>query len=206
MGRDLLLRAPAVRTNSAAQVLQFRVGLEEIQPAIWRRILVPERFTLLQLHRVLQMVLGWHDSHLHEFEIGGKRFGEPDPSYPDDLVDEHGVRLRSFDLHVGSVIRYQYDFGDNWQHELRLEAIIALVLDSTYPLCIAGARSAPPEDVGGTGGYADFLEAITDPEHEDHDSNLVWAGGKFDPEAFSLADINQRLRGAFRQKRVPSSR
>src|ERR1019366_6682126 len=165
-------RVVAVKKNRA--VYQFKVTLRNIHPPIWRRILVWEDVTLAQLHRVLQMVMGWEDCHLHEFRISGKIYAVP-------------------------------DLGDYWQHDLLLEAILQPVPDTLYRRCIAGERNCPPEDVGGSGGYEDYLEAMADPEHEEHEDMIGW-GGPFDPEAFWVEKITRKLEKKFRpvrQKAVP---
>ncbi|HVA78899.1 MAG TPA: plasmid pRiA4b ORF-3 family protein, partial [Candidatus Binataceae bacterium] len=170
-------------------ILQFRVWLEDIEPCIWRRIQVPDSLTLKQLHQMIQIVMGWQDSHLHEFTLSGKRYGEPNPEDEENLIDERTVRLRDLPLSIGVSIGYAYDFGDDWQHKLVLEKTLVPSPECIYPVCIAGERSAPPEDVGGAGGYAEFLEAIANPDHEDHDAMLEWVGGQFDTEAFSVAEV-----------------
>jgi Plasmid pRiA4b ORF-3-like protein len=104
------------------------------------------------------------------------------------------VRLRDLPLSIGCSIGYAYDFGDDWRHKLVLEKTLAPDLGTIYPACIAGERSAPPEDVGGADSYAEFLDAIANPNHEDHDAMLEWAGGYFDPDAFSVTEVNKRLR------------
>ena len=180
-------------------ILQLRVSLEDIEPRIWRRIQVPDSFTLKQMHRVIQLAMGWQDSHLHDFTVSGKRYGERDPEDEEIVIDERTVRLRDLPLSIGGCLGYTYDFGDNWRHQVIIEKVLAPDPELTYPVCIAGERSAPPEDVGGAGGYADLLEAIANPEHEDHDANLEWVGGRFDPEAFSVTEVNDRLR-----RRLPS--
>jgi len=182
-------------------ILQLYVSLEEIEPRIWRRIQVPDSFTLKQLHRVIQIVMGWQDGHLHEFILSGKRYGEPNPEDEETVIDDRTVRLRDLPLSIGASIGYAYDFGDNWQHQLLLEKTLPPAPETIYPACIAGERSTPPEDVGGAGGYAELLEAIADPDHEDHDANLEWLGGQFDPEAFSIAEVNKRLRRRLRRSR-----
>lgn len=191
-------RMPSKRLDNT---LQLCVSLEDIEPRIWRRIQVPESFTLKQLHRVIQTVMGWQDSHLHEFTLSGKRYGESNPEDGENVIDERTIRLRDLPLSIGVSIGYEYDFGDSWQHQVVLEKTLAPDLETIYPACVAGERSAPPEDVGGAGGYVEFLEAIADPDHEDHDANMEWVGGQFDPEAFSVAEANERLRRQLRRPR-----
>jgi len=182
-------------------ILQFRVWLEDIEPCIWRRIQVPDSLTLKQLHQVIQTVMGWQDSHLHEFSLGGQRYGEPNPEDQETVIDERTVRLRDLPLSIGVSIGYDYDFGDNWRHQVVLEKSVPADPEAIYPACIAGERSAPPEDVGGGGGYEEFLEAIADLKHEEHDAMLEWAGGQFDPDAFSIIEVNERLRRTQRRAR-----
>lgn len=182
-------------------ILQLRVSLEDIEPRIWRRVQVPDSYTLKQLHRVIQIVIGWEDSHLHEFSLSGKRYGEPNPEDEESVIDERMVRLRDLPLTIGVSIGYEYDFGDDRRHQLVLEKTMVPDPEANYPACIAGARNAPPEDVGGAGGYAEFLEAIADPDHEDHDVMLEWAGGHFDPAAFSVTAANEQLRRRLRPAR-----
>ncbi len=181
-------------------ILQFRVSLDHIEPHIWR-IEVPDSYTLKQLHRIIQIVMGWQDSDLHEFSLNGKRYGEPNPEDEENVIDERTVRLRDLALSNGDGIGYVYDFGDDWQHQLVLEAKLVSAPQSLYPACIAGERNSPPEDVGGVDGYADFLDAIANPEHEEHDATLEWVGGDFDPEAFSVTEVNERLRRSLRLAR-----
>jgi len=181
-------------------VYQLKVTLQDIHPLIWRRIQVWEDATLAQLHRVLQIVMGWEDCHLHEVRIGKRIYGVPDPDddlYEREVLDDRFSKLRDIVSGVGSEFLYVYDFGDDWRHDLLLEAISLPEPDSQYPRCVAGERSAPPEDVGGVGGYDLYLETMADPGHREHEDMLRWRG-PFDPESFSLAAVNQELRKKFR--------
>jgi hypothetical protein len=124
----------------------------------------------------------------------------PDPDddlYEREVIDEKRVRLKEAVPRVGTRFQYLYDFGDSWRHDLQLEAIVLPDPKGAYPCCLAGERRAPPEDVGGSSGYEDYLEAMADPEHEEHENVLQWRG-PFDPKAFSLAAVNQQLRRKFR--------
>ena len=181
---------------------QLRITLRDIQPPIWRRIQVWEDVTLARLHTVLQILMDWEDYHLHEFVIGRRLYSVPDPDdemYERKVTDERQVRLSDVVVHVGTQFTYLYDFGDNWKHELLLEAVLLSDPGTHYPKCLAGQRRTPPEDVGGTFGYADYLEAMADPEHEEHENMLRWRG-PFDPEAFSIDEVNQRLWKKFRPR------
>jgi hypothetical protein len=141
----------------APTILQLRVTLLEIEPAIWRRLLVPQTTTLADLHHVIQAGFGWTDSHLHEFVIGGLRFGDPDlmePAFEDDtrILPAEDVRLGDFGRGAEPFL-YVYDFGDNWRHQVEIEGRALPEAGRKYPACIAGERSRPPEDVGGVNGY-----------------------------------------------------
>lgn len=171
---------------------QLKVTLRDVHPPIWRCIQVWDETTLAQLHRILQIAIGWEDAHLHEFHIGPEVYGMPDPDDERTVIDERRHRLREVVPQVGTSFEYVYDFGDNWRHELLLEKVVPPDPEPQYPRCLAGERRAPPEDVGGPLGYADYLEAMTDARHEEHESMLEWRG-PFDSELFSLAAVNRRL-------------
>jgi hypothetical protein len=180
-------------------VFQLHVRLREIDPVIWRRIHVWEDTKLPQLHRILQMIFNWEDYHLHDFVVGRRVYSVPDPD--DDfserkVIDEKGVPLNRIIDRVGGTFVYAYDFGDDWRHDVLLEAILLPEPDTFYPRCIAGARNGPPEDAGGPGGYADYLEALSVPDHEEHENMLAWRG-PFDPEEFPLDRINASLKRTF---------
>ena len=184
----------AAKKNQA--LYQLKVTLRDIDPPIWRRLQVWEDTPLAQLHRILQVAMGWEDYHLHEFHIGRRVYGVPDPD--DDLnerpiIDERRRRLRELVPQVGASFAYVYDLGDNWRHELLLEAVVLPEPEQQYPRCLAGERSGPPEDVGGPHGYANYLDAIVDCNHEEHENMLEWSG-PFDPESFSVAAVNRRLK------------
>lgn len=174
-------------------IYQLYVRLLDVEPAIWRRLLVRSDTPLDQLHQVLQLSLGWTDSHLHEFTAAGRTLGEPDPDDDDPPEDEASVTVAEVLERKGDSISYLYDYGDGWEHSIVLEKTHEPDPEATYPACIAGERSGPPEDCGGVDGYAAFLEAIGDPEHEEHESMLEWIGGEFDPESFDIDWVNELL-------------
>lgn len=152
--------------------------------------------TLGELHDVLQVVMGWDDSHMHQFIINGKYYGQSESNDLDlEVEDEDGILLsRIFTGKKKPRIVYEYDFGDSWQHEIPLEKTLEPEPKVKYPRCVEGARACPPEDCGGAWGYADFLEAMADPKHENHRDMKEWIGGKFDPEKFDLNAVNRELR------------
>jgi hypothetical protein len=178
-------------------IYRVHVSLREIQPLIWRRIELASRTTLKQFHRILQIAMGWEDYHLHEYIVDGIRYCTPDPDYdkPEDVVRESGVRLQAVLSHPGAEITYIYDFGDFWQHDIRLEAAFPADPNIHYPRIVDGARSCPPEDCGGTGGYADLLEILLDPAHDEFENMRQWAGPRFNAEVFSADAANKQLQG-----------
>jgi hypothetical protein len=184
----------ATRRKAVAAIYTLRVELHHIQPLIWRRIQVSTDITLARLHDVLQVVMGWTDSHLHSFSIGARGYTNSDDYLELNMLAEKGHNLVALLADTIREFEYEYDFGDGWEHRIVVEATSKPVTDWPYPLCIAGERACPPEDVGGPPGYQDFLHAIADPSHEEHDSTLVWAGGVFDPEGFDINCANRELR------------
>ena len=178
------------------EIYQIKVTLLGTRPPIWRRLLVPAGLTLEQLHDVLQAAMGWEDCHMHDFRIGPKRFGKPDPN--DRLMglpatgNERTVRLFTVLGKVGAKAVYTYDFGDSWEHAIVVEKVLPPEPELPYPVCVGGKLHGPPADCGGIPGYYNLLEALRDPAHDQHKEMLEWVGGDFDPEAFSVDDINQQ--------------
>jgi hypothetical protein len=175
--------------------VQLRIELLHIKPMVWRRVIVPETLTLARLHRVLQVALGWSNSHLHEYEIARQRYGRSNPeSFDSEPVrDERRYRLAKFvEQRVRSLV-YLYDFGDGWEHRVVLEDVVAPPKTGQRIRCIAGENACPPEDVGGPPGYEEFLRVIADPQHEQHEDRLLWIGYLFDPTQVDLKTVNKQL-------------
>ena len=187
-----------VRKGDSSLIYELEVTLREIKPPIWRRFQVPGSLTLAQLHDALQIIMGWTDSHLHRFIINGQEFGRPDyeERFEDDtpLRDERRVRLARLFPMVPAAFLYEYDYGDGWQHVIVVESFLSASPGVHYPLCVEGERACPPEDVGGAYGYEELLAVLADPEHEEYDAMRMWAGENYNPEAFDVEAINQRLR------------
>lgn len=176
----------------AARVFQLKTTIAGTRPPVWRRVLVPESASLLDLHGILQGAFGWYDCHLHEFEIDGVRYGTNDgDGWGPPPKNERRARLGSV-AGQGTVIRYVYDFGDDWVHKVVVEKVLPAIPEQTYPACIGGQMACPPEDCGGVWGYEEFLAAISDPAHPEHEEMLEWVGGEFDPDAFGPRDFTVR--------------
>lgn len=194
------------RVRTSAVVFHFKVTLLETKPPIWRRIAVPDG-TLDSLHEHIQCAMGWTNSHLHQFVIGRRTYGDPqllDDGFEDnEFENSTGIGLSDLFAKVRRPFRfeYQYDFGDDWRHEVVLEEMGAKEPGVVYPRCMAGARACPPEDVGGTWGYEHFLEVLKDPRHEEHEDMVTWAGTKFDPERFDAKKTTKLM-----QKGLPNWR
>jgi Plasmid pRiA4b ORF-3-like protein len=185
--------------GTTGQVYQFKITLIDTRPPIWRRIQVAD-CTLDKFHEQIQTAMGWTNSHLYHFRIDETLYGDPrlleetfgELGYKDstrtnlsDILPANGKQFR---------FEYEYDFGDGWLHEVLFEDRIPAESGKRYPLCLEGARACPPEDVGGVWGYMDFLAAIADPEHEEHEEMRQWIGRRFDPEAFNPTGATRRMK------------
>jgi Plasmid pRiA4b ORF-3-like protein len=185
-----------VPVNSGPNVFGLRTSLLGHRPEIWRRVLVPGALRLDQLHLVFQEVMGWTNSHLHQFRIGDALYGMHFEDWPEEELHETEFQLADV-AHAGERFRYDYDFGDSWEHEVVVERTDTIRPVLKFAVCLDGANACPPEDCGGTSGYADLLEALTNPAHQEHEHYRQWAGEDFNPVAFDLAATNaalQRLR------------
>ena len=183
--------------SSTQDIIKLKITLVGSDPPIWRRVEMSD-CSLAHLHNIIQVAMGWEDYHLHRFEIGQRHYGIPHPTDRDmgiKVIDERKVQLSDVIAGAGKRVKfvYEYDFGDGWQHAIKLEGTGTAESGAKYPRCTAGERACPPEDVGGVWGYEEFLEAISDPEHERHEELIEWIGD-FDPEEFSLDAVNQELR------------
>ena len=168
--------------------------MRDVEPRIWRRIVVPESLTLRQLHDVLQIAMGWDNSHLYLFAIGDDEYGEVEDM--DELRDVHRTRLATL-IEPGTVFRYDYDFGDGWEHDVHV--VRRTTADGAH--CLDGGRACPPEDCGGPDGYARLLEVLADPAHPDHAEASDWLGRSVDPEVFDADAVDAALRAGPRRRR-----
>lgn len=185
-----------------ADILQFRIELMDIEPPIWRRFQVPGNYTFWDLHVAIQDVMGWEDSHLHQFEVSHPITGEAVViSLPDEdgwseqpILTSWEFQAREYFSRPGNDAVYVYDFGDDWRHLLHFEGALPVAKGVRYPTCLDGARACPPEDSGGPFGYAELIAGEPD--------RLDWLGDDFDPEAFEPLEIRftnpkQRWKWAF---------
>jgi hypothetical protein len=205
------------------QIYEIRITLHDTKPPIWRTVAVAGDITLGQLHEVIQITMGWTDSHLHQFIqrdkalratpaqlralIAQERWDEVDVGKRGERVftdpefaeveflgeDENRVTLAGVCPKVKSKLIYEYDFGDGWEHAVEVQKIYEPKPDVEYPVCLAGRKACPPEDCGGVWGYYDMLEALADPKHERHEELSEWIGGEIDPEVLELEEVNAIL-------------
>ena len=172
-------------------VFQLHISLLELEvEPVWRRVLVPSDISLGELHLVLNEAMGWTNSHLHQFVVGKRTFGDPDVDEDGVFEDEGAVRLDEL-VGVKDRFIYEYDFGDDWMHEVIVEKKVAFDPRLAYPVCIGGSRACPPEDCGGPLGYGQLLDALL---NDDNDELVTWVGGFFDPAGFDVNRTNQALR------------
>lgn len=179
--------------GKSAQVYQLKITLRDSRPSIWRRVLVPADITLGKLHSVIQVAMGWDDSHLHQFLIDDEYYSRPDPEELEESIDERRMRLSSVAPPLKRSFLYEYDFGDGWEHTVTVEKVLPREAGRRYPVCLAGSRNCPPEDCGGIYGYMDMLKILANPKHEQYEDMIEWVGEDFDPERFDLEDTNAGL-------------
>jgi hypothetical protein len=184
-------------------VYTLRIELVGIEPVIWRLFDVPAGYTLAEVHDVIQSVMGWEDRHLHVFEIGTECYGPGSNEYEEDEQDEATVQLGDSGLQVGDRFRYIYDLGDDWIHTLTVESVRRDVPEDHVPRVLAGERACPPEDCGGESGYDELLDALADPDHEDHGAAKQWLGRPWDPDVYDVARHQRELSKWERRRSAP---
>lgn len=182
---------------SANMVYQLKVTLTGARPPIWRRLLVDPSTSFRDLHRIIQIAMGWHGSHLHLFQTQDRRvIGDPEEDTDGflNLTDEAQVQLDNVLRREKQEVRYEYDFGDGWEHAVLLEKILPGNDNQPLPHCVKAVRQCPPEDVGGLHGFYEFVEAMEDATHPEHEAVQEWMGGyPFEPEFTDLDRINDDL-------------
>jgi hypothetical protein len=183
--------------STGAPVYRLKLTLRGSQPRIWRRFLVPSDIKLKRLHDAVQAVMGWTNSHLHQFEAGGLLYGTSDREFGVRRISENRTTLDAVLRPPKGRMKYEYDFGDGWEHDIVLEEVLPPKPEGVYPIVEAGERACPPEDVGGIHGYYSFLQALEDPSHPEHRDVVTWIGGSFDPDAFTVREANLAIHGGW---------
>ena len=172
---------------------QLKISLNNVKPLIWRRFVVNSDIKLPDLHKVIQTVMGWTNSHLHQFVADKKFYCEPDPDSATEYTDYIKVKLNQILAKENQSIIYEYDFGDGWEHEIVLEKILPEHIKK-HPYCTEGEKSCPPEDCGGPFGYEDLLGILSNPDDDEYKEMIEWLGDDFDPEYFDIEEINDMLK------------
>ena len=181
-------------------IYRLKITLRGSRPPIWRRVEVDGNISLGELHEVIQVVMGWEDAHLHQFIVDDVYYSTPyigpegwGVMMMEDVRDANEISLQQVAVEVGAQFVYEYDFGDSWEHVIRVEQIKAPEVEVFYPICLTGKRAGPPEDVGGVWGYEEFLSALENKNHPEHEMYSEWIEESFDPEHFDLEESNRIL-------------
>ncbi|MCU0848733.1 MAG: plasmid pRiA4b ORF-3 family protein [Spirochaetes bacterium] len=183
----------SIKKIKSEDVFQLKITLDHIKPIIWRRFLVDSDIKLTDLHKVIQTIMGWTNSHLHQFVINKKSYSLPDDDSSIEIIDYRKIKLNSLCNVPKARFMYQYDFGDGWEHTIVLEKILPSEKGNQYPICIDGKRNCPPEDCGGPYGYTELLTIINNPKNDQYQDMIDWLGNDFDPEEFNIEEINEFL-------------
>ena len=190
-------KTATTKRRKPKHAFQFLVKLADSSPSVWRQIVVPGNMTLADLDRVIQAAMGWTNSHLHMFVVEGLVYGVPDEEWADEMPTLPDGDF-TLDEVIGTTVQsftYEYDFGDSWHHDVKVQMVMVANDELRgWPMCLAGANACPPEDVGGLHGYEEFLQAMRDPSHEEHDAMWRWWGGPFDPTGFDINSANRAIR------------
>ena len=177
------------------EAIQIRINLDDTNPLIWRHILVSKNISFYKLHHTIQIAMGWTNSHLFEFKMGDycvrEIFIDFDGMEEADIIDAKQTKLTNL---INKELNYTYDFGDSWDHTIIFEKIVVLEDGHQLPFCIAGALKCPPEDCGGIPGFYNFLNILSDKNHEEYKETKIWAGGKFNVNEFDLLKINKQFK------------
>lgn len=180
--------------KSVGYSMKMKVKLEGVKPEIWRSFVVDSSISLNDLHDVLQIVMGWDDSHLYIFEIHGMGYGIPSDEDYEEVTDAKKVKLAKLELQEKDKFGYTYDFGDDWVHTIKVEKILPGENPYGSPFCLEGARNCPPEDCGSIPGYEDIVEAMKNKKSKEAKEFIEWLGEPYDPECFDIEGINKRLK------------
>ena len=181
-------------------IIQLKITLADTYPPIWRRVQVDRGASFFEFHHILQIVMGWKNSHLYEFKFNNCRITEiTDGLELEDFgdntfIDSFFISLGGILVKEGQQLEYEYDFGDGWNHEIIVEKFLPEVPKMKYPTCIGGELSCPPEDCGGTHGFKQLLEIVANKKHPEHKEMMIWVGKKYDPKYFDKDAVNKKLK------------
>lgn len=175
------------------KIYQLNITILDSNPSIWRRVLIGDDTLLPDLHKIIQSVMGWTNSHMHQFIQRGVCYGASDPWGEMEVKNYEKIKVSSLLKKENDRLIYEYDFGDNWAHDIVLEKISEKEEGQYYPVCIDGENACPPEDCGGIWGYEDMLMILNNPGHEEYEDTLEWLGDDFDPQDFNKEEVNQLL-------------
>ena len=189
------------------QIARLRIELEHIEPRIWRKVEVSLTTNLRALHQLIQAVMPWESTHLYQFTIGDRVYGEPGPEdvhWGRKIYQARGMRLGTLIGRGITALVYTYDFGDDWQHRVTVESVSDADPNLDYPVFLTGERRAPPEDVGGPPGFMEFIEAMANRNHTQHKAMVRWYGGPFNSVDFGEAEIIARVREMALERKASS--
>ncbi|MBI4980196.1 plasmid pRiA4b ORF-3 family protein [Candidatus Woesearchaeota archaeon] len=178
-------------------IMQLKITLRDSQPPIWRRIKIKDNISFHKLHEIFQVVMGWTNSHLYDFQVDGQRLSVPKYfDWDDKLMDSRKIRIST--LKPSQKFDYTYDFGDCWEHQIIVEKIEPNEMGLPHPVCIKGKLSCPPDDCGGIGGYYRLLHVRRNKNHPEYKELIKeWLGEDFDPNYFEIEEINKELMERF---------
>lgn len=183
------------RKKAELLVLQLKITLRGSKPPIWRRVQVLNNMTFSDLHDVIQIVMGWTCSHLHQFVVANKYIGSV-AELEDEVLNEKRIKLSDYISGEKEKFRYEYDFGDDWDHIIEVEKILPVDPTQSYPRCLAGKRACPPEDCGGIWNYGALVEILANPDHPEYENMRDFVGDEFDPNEFDLNAVAQVFGGS----------
>lgn len=185
-----------------SKILQLKITLKHTKPAVFRTVQVLSTSNFLELHIVIQIVMLWENSHLHEFKFKNYRiselFEESDDEWSEGVIDSKEVVVGEV-ITKGDKLTYEYDFGDSWIHEIKVEKELPAEPGVFYPRCIDGAMQSPPEDCGGIPGFLSLVELMKGEKNEEYDEMVEWLGEPFDPTEFDLDGVNELLIDVFNE-------
>lgn len=181
--------------KAAEDAYIFEISIRDIEPLIWRKLSLPGSMTLEEFACVIMTVFGWSGGHLHGFRIAGKEYGpvEADPDFSNP-IDERKVRIKDFEENQLGKFSMIYDYGDNWEHVIKLKSVPKG--EGKYPACLEGRRAGPPEDCGSVPGYYEIIDALHNRKNptEEQKQKLDWLGSEYDPEFFDIDSINNKIK------------